>query len=48
MKVKITFTEDVLGSSPSNEELLASYIASKAPTDDLTAEEIANIKAQNA
>ncbi len=48
MKVKITLTEDVLGSSPSNEELLATYISSKAPTDDLTAEEIANIKAQNA
>lgn len=48
MKVKITLTEDVLGSSPSNEALLATYISSKAPTDDLTAEEIANIKAQNA
>ena len=48
MKVKITLLEEVLGSSPSNEELLATYISSKAPTDDLTAEEIANIKAQNA
>lgn len=48
MKVKITLLEEVLGSSPSNEELLATYIASKAPTDELTSEEIDNIKAQNA
>ena len=48
MKVRITLTEEVLGSSPSNDELLATYIASKAPTDDLTAEEVDNIKAQNA
>ena len=48
MKIRITLTEEVLGSSPSNEELLAAYIASKAPTDDLTAEEVNNIKAQNA
>ena len=48
MKVKITILEEVLGSSPSNEELLATYIASKAPTGDLTAEEVDNIKAQNA
>lgn len=45
MKVRITLTEEVLGSSPSNEELLATYIASKAPTGDLTAEEVDNIKA---
>lgn len=31
MKIRITLTEEVLGSSPSNEELLAAYIASKAP-----------------
>lgn len=48
MKVKITLLEEILGSSPSNEELLATYIASKAPTGDLTAEEVDNIKAQNA
>lgn len=48
MKVKITLIEEVLGSSPSNEELLATYITSKAPTDELTSEEIDNIKAQNA
>ena len=48
MKIKITLLEEVLGSSPSNDELLASYIASKAPTSDLTAEEVNNIKAQSA
>ena len=48
MKIRITLTEEVFGSSPSNEELLASYIASKAPTDDLTEQEVDNIKAQAA
>lgn len=48
MKIRITLTEEVLSSSPSNEELLAAYIASKAPTDDLTAQEVDNIKAQAA
>ena len=48
MKIRITLTEQVLGSSPSNEELLASYIASKAPTDELTEQEVDNIKAQAA
>lgn len=38
MKIRITLLEEVLGSSPSNDELLATYIASKAPTGDLTAE----------
>ena len=48
MKVKITLLEEALGSSPSNEELLATYIASKAPTADLTEEEVYNIKQQQA
>lgn len=48
MKVRITLTEEALGSAPSNEDLLATYIASKAPTSELSAEEIDNIKAQNA
>ena len=48
MKVKITLLEEVLGSSPSNEELLATYIASKAPTENLTEEEVYNIKQQQA
>lgn len=37
-----------VGQRPSNEDLLATYIASKAPTSELSAEEIDNIKAQNA
>lgn len=48
MKVRITLTEEALGSSPSNEDLLGTYIASKAPTAELAQEEIDNIKAQNA
>lgn len=30
MKVRITLNEEALGSSPSNEELLATYIARKS------------------
>lgn len=48
MKVRIKLLEEALGSSPSNEDLMGTYIASKAPTEDLTSEEIDNIKAQNA
>ena len=48
MKVRITLTEEALGSSPSNEDLLGTYIASKAPTEEMAQEEINNIKAQNA
>ena len=48
MKVRIKLLEEALGSSPSNEDLMGTYIASKAPTADLTSEEIDNIKAQNA
>lgn len=48
MKVRINLTEEALGSAPSNEDLLATYIASKAPTSELSADEIDNIKAQNA
>lgn len=35
MKVRITLLEEALGSSPSNEDLLGTYIASKAPTEEL-------------
>lgn len=48
MKVRIKLLEEALGSSPSNEDLMGTYIASKSPTADLTSEEIDNIKAQNA
>ena len=43
MKVKITFVEEVLGSSPNNEEIMADYIASKAPDAMKKAEEIENV-----
>ena len=48
LKVRITLLEEALGSSPSNEDLLGTYIASKAPTDELETQEIETIKAQNA
>lgn len=48
MKVRITLLEEALGSSPSNDDLLGTYIASKAPTEELEAQEIETIKAQNA
>lgn len=48
MKVRITLIEEALGTSPSNDDVLGTYIASKAPTDDLTRQEINAIKAQNA
>ena len=41
MKVKITFTESVLGTCPNNEEIYAEYIASKAPDAMSREEEIA-------
>jgi hypothetical protein len=34
IKVRITFTEGVLGSLPANEELYSEFIASKAPTPE--------------
>lgn len=41
MKVKITFTEAVLGSLPSNEELFTEFIHSKAPDAATLEEEVA-------
>lgn len=48
LKIRLTLLNEVLGSQPSSPDIHEDYIASKAPTDDLTAEEVANIKAQNA
>lgn len=48
LKVRLTLLEEALGSSPSNEDLLGTYIASKAPTEEFEAQEIETIKAQNA
>lgn len=41
--VKITFTEEVLGTAPNDEEIYANYIASKAPDAMSTADEVAAI-----
>lgn len=41
--VKITFTEEVLGTAPNDEEIYASYIASKAPDAMSTADEVAAV-----
>lgn len=43
LKTKITFTEEVLGSSPNNEEIMADFIASKAPDAKKRAEEIESV-----
>lgn len=40
IKVKVTFTEAVLGTTSGNKELYSDYIASKAPDAKTTAEEI--------
>ena len=45
MKVKVTFTEDVLGMMPNNEAIYDEYIASKAPTKELVDEEIEDYEA---
>ena len=43
LKVKLTFTEEVLGTAPNNKELHDDYIASKAPDAMSREEEIAAI-----
>lgn len=43
LKVRITFTEDLLGSSPSDPEIYERFVASKAETAEKTAEEVASI-----
>lgn len=40
IKIRITFTEEVLGSSPANEQIYKDYIASKAPDAATLEEEI--------
>lgn len=45
MKVKVTFTEDVLGMMPNNEAIYDEYIASKAPTKEQMDEEIEDYEA---
>lgn len=43
MKVKITFTEPVLGTWPANKEIASEFIASKAPDASTIEDEIANL-----
>lgn len=41
MKVRVTFMEEALGSTPAKEDLLRDYIAKKAPDAEKTEEEVA-------
>lgn len=41
-KVRLTLTEDILGTASNNSELYADYIASKAPDESLMAQEVAD------
>jgi hypothetical protein len=41
LKVKITFTESILGTSPANEDIFREFIASKAPDADTIEDEVA-------
>ena len=41
LKVKLTFTEGILGTSPTNENIYRDYIGSKSPDADTIEEEIA-------
>lgn len=43
IKVKITFTEEVLGSSPANEDIYKDFIASKSPDAATIEEEVAAV-----
>ena len=45
MKIRITFTEGILGTSPQNEDIYTDYIASKAPTANSLEDEIATLGA---
>ena len=46
MKVRLTFTEDLLGTSTNNRKLYEEYIASKAPTEDAMEEEVEALGAE--
>ena len=43
IKVRITFTEEVLGTSPANEEVYKDFIASKSPDASTLEDEVAAI-----
>ena len=40
IKVRLTLTEDILGTASGNKELYADYIATKAPTVDMVEQEV--------
>lgn len=40
LKVKLTFTEPILGTCPSNPDIYRDYVARKAPSDELEVEEL--------
>ena len=40
IKIRLTLTEDLLGTASGNKELYADYIATKAPTADMVEQEI--------
>lgn len=40
LRVKLTFTEPILGTCPSNPDIYRDYVASKAPSGELEAEEL--------
>jgi len=41
LKIKITFTEDVLGTAPNNEQVYRDFVGSKAPDADTLEDEVA-------
>lgn len=43
LKVKLTFTEELLGTAPNDKEIYGNYIASKAPDAASTADEVAAV-----
>ena len=43
LKVRLTFTEEILGSSPASQEIYREYIASKAPDAPTIEDEIAAV-----
>ena len=45
MKVRLTFTESILGTSPNDPEIYRSYIGSKAPDAASVDEEVAALGA---
>lgn len=45
LKIKITFTEPILGTSPANEDIFREFIASKAPDADTIEDEVAALGA---